>query len=110
MNPARIPWWWIAVLYSPVIIYCASHYAAALIHPGIHGTGFIQYDVPYTMACAREFADNDLHGLLFTLPSDAAPGQPVLLQLHMWLLGQLWRDHPHPGRSIAQRHAHRRPC
>jgi hypothetical protein len=95
LNARATPWWWILVLYVPVVLYYASHYAAAFIHPGLVPTGFVQYDLPYTMACAREFADNGLHGLLFTLPSDAhADGEPVLLQLHMWLLGQVWRVLP----------------
>ena len=92
MGPARTPWWWILLLYAPVAVFYAAHYTAALVHPGITPTGFVQYDLPYSMACAREFADNGLHGLLFTVPSNAgAVGEPVLLQLHLWALGQAWR-------------------
>ena len=87
----RVGWCWTVLLWSPVALYYASHFAAALFHPGLRPTGFIQYDLPYSMACAREFADNGLHGLLFTLPSTAAVGEPVLLQLHLWFLGQVWR-------------------
>ena len=95
MKPRPSPWWWILVLYSPVVAYYGSHYAAALLQPGITPTGFVQYDLPYSMACAREFADNGLRGLLFTLPSNAGEvGEPVLLQLHLWALGQLWRVLP----------------
>jgi hypothetical protein len=95
MKPRPSPWWWIIVLYSPVIAFYAAHYAVAFTHPGLTPTGFVQYDVAYTMACAREFADNGLHGLLFTLPSNAREvDEPVLLQLHMWALGQIWRVCP----------------
>ncbi len=95
MKQRSAPWWWILILYSPVLAYYASHFAAALLHPGIIATGFIQYDLPYSMACAREFADNGLCGLLFTLPSNAGDvGEPVLLQLHLWALGQIWRLFP----------------
>lgn len=95
MKPRPSPWWWILVLYSPVIAFYAAHYAVAFTHPGLTPTGFVQYDVAYTMACAREFADNGLHGFLFTLPSNAREvGEPVLLQLHMWALGQIWRMFP----------------
>ena len=88
-------WWWTLALWSPVAALYLAHCAAALIHPGLHPTGFIQYDLPYSMACAREFADNGLHGLLFTLPSNTdAHGTPVLLQLHLWALGQIWRVLP----------------
>lgn len=96
-DHARQPirWWWILLLWSPVAAFYGAHFAAALLHPGIRPTGFVQYDLPYTMACAREFADNDLHGLLFTLPSNAgAIGEPVLLQMHFWMLGQIWRVLP----------------
>lgn len=90
-----VRWWWVLALYTPVLAFYGAHYAAGLIHPGISATGFVHYDVPYTMACAREFVDNGLHGLLFTLPSGVeADGGPVLLQLHMWMLGQVWRWFP----------------
>lgn len=90
-----ISWWWTLTLWSPVAAFYLAHYAAALTHPGLRPTGFVQYDLPYSMACAREFADNGLHGLLFTLPSNAGPsGEPVLLQIHLWALGQVWRVLP----------------
>ena len=91
--PAR--WWWVFLLWSPAGVFYLAHYLGGVIHHGLHATGFVQYDLPYSMACAREFADNDLHGLLFTLPSNVnASGEPVLLQLHLWALGQIWRVLP----------------
>lgn len=88
-------WWWVFLLWSPAGAFYLAHYLGALIHPGLHATGFVQYDLPYSMACAREFADNDLHGLLFTLPSNVdATGEPVLLQMHLWALGRIWRMLP----------------
>ncbi len=92
---APVKWSWVLLLWSPVGVFYLAHYLAALLHPGTHATGFVQYDLPYSMACAREFADNDLHGPLFTLPSNVdATGEPVLLQLHLWALGQIWRLFP----------------
>ena len=92
-------WWGIGILYLPVVLYYATHYAAAITHPGLKPTGFIQYDLPYSMACAREFNDVGSHGLLFPLPSlPTAHNTPILLQLHVWALGQVWRvTHIDPG-------------
>lgn len=94
-RPGLRRYLWTVLLWSPAGAFYLAHYLAAYIHPGLYPTGFVQYDLPYSMACAREFADNDLHGLLFPLPSNVGTtGEPVLLQMHLWVLGQIWRMFP----------------
>jgi hypothetical protein len=78
-TPAVAPWrarvlrelglWLLSLaLFAPALIPYASHYA--LQPPGRLPTGFIQYDLPYYLANAREYFDAGRFRLFYTNPYD----------------------------------------
>ena len=55
MKQRPSPWWWILVLYSPVIAFYAAHYAVVFTYPGLTPQGFGKYYVAQTTACVYSF-------------------------------------------------------
>ncbi|WP_435016131.1 hypothetical protein TA3x_003691 [Tundrisphaera sp. TA3] len=88
--PSREPRLWLAslLLAAPFFLPYASHFMTA---PGRLPTGFIQYDMPYYMANAREHFDNGRFQFFYSNPFDPryeAPAiyvQPMSLMLGMIL-------------------------
>lgn len=92
---ARFAWreWAFALLlYAPIAVVYAAHFAAGWWESDRIGTGFIQYDQPSYMASAREYIDGSSSGLLYALPRERVPdAEPTLVQLHLWALSIVWR-------------------
>lgn len=87
------------LLTTPVIVLYASQYL--LDRPGTVYTGFIQFDMAFYMASARQYLE--LPGtLLYANPYDWDPASPrIYFQPLMWLLGQLVRFGMQPALALA---------
>ena len=90
-----LAWWVPAALAAPALIPVANAYLVPYWR-GQWPTGFIQYDMPYYMANAREHFDQ---GLQLTYGNPYAPyGTPAIYsQPHILLLGVLQRLGLDPG-------------
>ena len=63
------------------------HYVHGIIHPEFISTGFIQMDMPYYMANARQYFDNPELSLFYSNPfSSSIETRPIYFQFHIFLL------------------------
>jgi hypothetical protein len=72
-------WWhlFIAIgLFVPVVAFYAAHFTHE--PDGKHATGFIQYDIPYYMANARQYIDGQSQGLFYSNPYDERSTAPAI--------------------------------
>ncbi|HRH37534.1 MAG TPA: hypothetical protein PK760_04275, partial [Flavobacteriales bacterium] len=84
-------WGFCLALYSPVLVFYAAHFAAPVVIADAIPTGFVQYDQPYYMACARQYVDGATNGLFYSSPFSAAEHPPnIYFQPQIALLGWLW--------------------
>lgn len=70
------PWLLSAILCIPVYIIYASNFI--FLPPGVHGTGFVQYDQPYYMANARAYFSDGIFTLTYGLPFSIDPATPKI--------------------------------
>jgi hypothetical protein len=98
LSMKTFPLWWLAVLALPALIPAAQAYLKPL-HDGLVPTGFIQEDMPYYMANAREHFDQ---GFQWTYGNPyAGYGTPAIyFQPHIFLLGCLERLGLDPGIAL----------
>lgn len=88
-NKHKEMWRWFSclALLSPVLIVYISHY---LSQP--NPTGFIQYDMPYYMANAREYFDCESFNLFYSNPfSSFLDSSHIYFQPQILFLGLLWK-------------------
>lgn len=79
----------VAALYAPAGVYFAAHFMIAddIGTP----TGFLQPDMPYYMANAREYLDGGTDGLRYALPfSDDPNNKPIHFQPQIAVLAFIW--------------------
>ncbi|MDA8744940.1 hypothetical protein N9N28_09945 [Rubripirellula amarantea] len=87
-----------AILLAPVILLYGSHYWNAY-RSGVHPTGFIQYDMPYYMANARQHFDDGKFSLLYSNPFSPLKESPKIYFQPITLVTAivLYSCQPDPG-------------
>ncbi|MCK5843710.1 MAG: hypothetical protein KAG97_03315 [Victivallales bacterium] len=80
-------WLFCLLLLTPVFVLYIAHYAS---EP--NPTGFIQYDMPYYMANAREYFDRGSFNLFYSNPfSSFVDSSRIYFQPHILLLAIVWK-------------------
>lgn len=93
-----IRWWQAALLALPALLPLANACVAPLLN-GRVPTGFIQYDMPYYMANARQHFDQGFH-LTYGNPYAGYDTPAIYFQPHIFLLGCLERLGLDPGVAL----------
>ncbi|MGC1275283.1 MAG: hypothetical protein WBC44_16375 [Planctomycetaceae bacterium] len=84
LLPAAILW--IALGVLPWLAYYVAHFARSSEEGGV-ATGFVQYDMPYYVACGRDVFERG-NGLTYPNPYDASTNpEPIYFHWLIWLLG-----------------------
>lgn len=98
MTPSKLssnrlgPWLLALGLYAPVLLLYLGHFTSSWTDANLSGTGFIQTDMAYYMANAREYFDREQFHLLYPSPFSSQPDSaPIYFQPQTIILGILWR-------------------
>jgi hypothetical protein len=97
MVPARMlstrfgPWLFSLVLFVPVLVFYLGHFTSSWTDANLTATGFVQTDMAYYMANAREYFDQDrLHLFYPSAFTSGFDGSPIYFQPHTIVLAIVW--------------------